>query len=135
MEELLLYTDGGARGNPGPAALGLVIYDQTKKLLEYKQTLGVATNNIAEYSALIKGLTLAEQFKPKHLKCYSDSELLIRQMKGIYKVRAPHILELFKKVKEKEFYFEKVTYHHVNRTNPFIGEADRLVNEALDEKK
>jgi len=128
---LTIYTDGGARGNPGPAAIGVVIYDNKEKIKEFKKCIGIATNNQAEYTAMIKAFELAKDLKAKELKVYSDSELLIRQVTGEYRVKNEKLKELFSKLKSLEKNFT-VSYEHVFRENPGIVNADRLVNEALD---
>src|SRR3989344_6701587 len=86
---LHLYTDGGSRGNPGEAAIGCVLIDPlTGKILkEHHETIGIQTNNVAEYRALIAGLALAKRFRPNRLVCHLDSELIVKQLSGAYKVR------------------------------------------------
>ncbi len=128
---LTLYTDGGARGNPGPSAYGFLIYDGDRLLYKEGKAIGDATNNTAEYSAIIAGLKKAREFGEK-IKVSSDSELVVRQLKGQYKVKKPHLKELYKKAKEAESTFKEVNYIHRRREFPGQKEADALVNEALD---
>jgi ribonuclease HI len=129
-----VYSDGGSRGNPGPGAIGILLFDESgKEILLHSEKIGTATNNIAEYSALIKGLELAHKLSAREVHCFSDSELAIRQASGKYKVKNKKLLELYLKLKEKEKLFKKVTYRHVPRENPHITKADALVNKALDE--
>jgi ribonuclease HI len=126
-----VYTDGGARGNPGPGAIGIVIYKNGVKIKEEREFLGVSTNNQAEYKALIKGLEIGIKISNK-AECYIDSELVVKQLNGEYRVKDEKLIKLNKKVREKEKMFKSVKYIHVNRTNKRIQEADRLVNLCLN---
>jgi ribonuclease HI len=130
--KLTLYTDGGARGNPGPAAIGLVIFDGENNVKEFKKCIGIGTNNQAEYIAMITALGLCLELKGKDIVAFSDSELMVRQLNGAYKVRNSALFKLWNRVKELEGKFHTVVYTHVRRENPGIVIADRLVNEALD---
>ena len=128
-----LYTDGGARGNPGPAAAGAVIKDENSKIIEMKgKYLGVSTNNVAEYSALILGLEIAKTHNITELDCFLDSELIVNQLKGMYKVKNEGLKELFAKVKLLESSFDKITYAHIKRD--LNKDADAVVNKVLDLK-
>jgi ribonuclease HI len=130
-----LCTDGGARGNPGPAAIGVVIVDQDGAIVQqYKAFIGTATNNQAEYHALLKGMSLAAIYWKGELNCLSDSELLIKQLNGQYRVKNDELRALFFQVKKAEAPFRHVSYAHVPRTHDLSVIADRLVNEALDEQ-
>lgn len=132
--KLYIYTDGGSRGNPGHSAIGILILDENKKiLLKYKRYIGINTNNQAEYRALIKGLELAKRFTKDDICCFLDSELVVRQLNGKYKIRNNDLLILFNELKKHESIFKKVTYVHVKRENTYIQMADAMVNEALDE--
>ncbi|NIO19267.1 MAG: reverse transcriptase-like protein [Candidatus Aenigmarchaeota archaeon] len=129
---LEIYTDGASRGNPGPGAIAFIIVDEKKKIvLKHKHFIGKCTNNIAEYRALIAALERAGKLA-KEVRCFSDSKLLVKQMKGEYKVKKPHIKELFERAKTLERKFASVEYKHVNRTNPGIRMVDRMVNDILN---
>lgn len=130
----MIYSDGGARGNPGPAGIGVLICDEKNRpLLEHGEVIGETTNNVAEYTAVIVALELAKQFKPEEISYFVDSQLVAFQVSGKYKVKTPHILALWKQVKEKEKAFKRVTFTHVPRENPDLRIVDGLVNQALDE--
>jgi len=137
MKKIIIYTDGGSRGNPGPAAFGVVICDETGKVLkEYGETIGVRTNNEAEYEAVVFGLKKVKALygksalKSSEVEVRSDSELLIKQMNGKFKVLEPKIQELFLKLWNLKIDFDKIKFTSVEREKN--KEADRLVNEALD---
>lgn len=135
ISTLYVYSDGGCRGNPGPSAIGMVFFDENKnKIAEHKECIGDGTNNQAEYKALIKALELATAHCRKKLICFSDSELLIKQLSGAYRIKNEKLRELFYILKDKETAFEEIVYNHTKRTNPSIEYADKLVNEALDGK-
>lgn len=125
------FTDGASRGNPGPAAIGIVFYDKDKNIVaEYKESLGDQTNNYAEYMAVIRAMEIAAQKSVQLLEFYCDSELLVKQMTGLYKVKAPQIKELYVQAKNLSVQFKKVGFNHVRRE--FNKEADALANQALD---
>jgi len=131
LKKIKIFTDGGARGNPGPAAIGIVIKDGNNKTLkEHSEYIGKATNNQAEYQALIKGLELAKGFKPLEVICYLDSELLVKQMKQEYKVKDKDLQPLFVKAWNAAIGLKKVIYQHVPRE--LNKEADKLLNLELD---
>jgi len=135
LKRLLVNADGGARGNPGPAAVGIVLYDEARRVVErYKAYLGVATNNVAEYMALITALALAVRYSQGELAVFMDSELVVRQMQGRYRVKAGHLVAFYEEAKKNERRFQKVVYKNVPREDVFQSEADRLVNLALDER-
>jgi ribonuclease HI len=127
----ILHTDGGARGNPGPAAAGVVLTDldgnTVTKLGSY---LGEITNNEAEYRALILGLQTAINEGTLELDCYLDSELVVKQLNGEYRVKNENLKGFWKQVKDLEFQFQSITYNHVKRNKN--KDADSLVNEVLD---
>lgn len=125
-------TDGGARGNPGPAAIGIVFWKNGQMLKQHSEFIGRATNNEAEYFGLIRALELAEQ--GAELEISMDSELVVRQMKGIYRVRLPRLQELYSRAKRLEPRFRAVRYRHVRRDDPCQAEADRLVNIELEKR-
>ncbi len=132
---IFINTDGGARNNPGPAAIGIVLRDENKNQLEcYKECIGNTTNNVAEYKALIKALQLAAKYTRDEVSIFTDSELVVKQVKGYYRIKSPELFPLFKEVKNNERAFRKVFYNHVPRTNKFQAAADQLVNEALNNK-
>ena len=131
----MLYTnsDGGARGNPGPGAIGVLIREEENILTMYSQKIGdYVTNNIAEYEGLIKALELAEKHTKKEVTCILDSELIVKQIRGKYRVKNPRLLELFLKVQKLQEKFEKIRYLHVSRWNNFQRIVDELLNEELD---
>ena len=136
MKKLNIYTDGACRGNPGPAGIGIVICNESGEIIkEDKEFIGNATNNIAEYRALIKALELANDFSVTRVECFSDSELMVRQLNGAYRVKDEKLGKLFLLVKEKERLFEEVTYSHLPREERHIKRADTLANLAMDEDK
>lgn len=126
-----IYTDGASRGNPGPAAIGVVFYNEVGDIVgEHKEKLGHQTNNYAEYTAVIRALELCCQSEVKLAHVHCDSQLLVKQMLGEYKVKAPQIKELFVAAKKLVNQIEKVEFTHVRRE--FNKEADALANDALD---
>lgn len=132
-KKLQVYSDGGARGNPGPAAIGVLVCDEKGEAVdEHQETIGEATNNIAEYTAVLVGLELAKEIGATEIDYFVDSQLVCEQLSGNYRVKTPHILSLFKQVKEKEKNFRKVRYSHLPRTHEKIRYVDRLVNQALN---
>lgn len=132
-KELHVYTDGGARGNPGPAAIGVVVCDKDDNVLvEHKEFLGKATNNVAEYTAMIRALEIAKDFTKGLVKCQSDSELMVKQLKGEYRVKAEHLVPLYNQIQDLIKSFEDVKFTHHKREHRMIAQADRLVNECLD---
>ena len=128
---LVAYSDGGARGNPGPAGYGVVIQDETgRKVASLSEYLGHQTNNFAEYQGLIAALEYAVKHGHKALKVISDSELLVRQIKGIYKVKNATLRDLHARAKELIAKLEWFSIGHVLRGHN--QEADRLANAAMD---
>jgi ribonuclease HI len=128
------HVDGGARGNPGPAGYGVVISDSAgKKIAELSQYLGHRTNNYAEYSGLLAALRYAIAHKIVSLKIVSDSELMVRQMKGVYKVRHPELRKLYDEAQRLTGQIEHVEIRHALREHN--QNADRLANEAMDRGK
>jgi ribonuclease HI len=126
-----LSTDGGARGNPGPAAFGYVLEAQDGHVLAaHGEAIGHATNNVAEYRGLVAGMTRAAELGVRELEVVSDSELLVKQMRGEYKVKNAALCDLWEQAGELERRFAKVRYTAVRRAHNEL--ADRLVNEALD---
>ena len=126
-----LWTDGGARGNPGPAAFAYVLEAEDGTVLDARgEAIGVATNNVAEYSALVAGLARAVEAGVRELEVRSDSELMVKQMRGEYRVKNRDIQSLFLDASRAAREIGQVTYVHVRREHNEL--ADRLVNEALD---
>ncbi|MCC7552772.1 ribonuclease HI family protein [Candidatus Micrarchaeota archaeon] len=135
INKIVLNTDGGARGNPGPGAIGIVVQNEDRDVLEvFKRKIGKATNNEAEYKALIKGLELALNYTNGHVICYLDSELVQKQAIEEYQVKALNMKPLFKRLKWTEGQFKKVEYKHVKRDDKYQQRADKLVNDALGKK-
>ena len=126
-----LYTDGGARGNPGPAAYGYVLETEDGTVLAaHGEAIGVATNNVAEYRALVAGLRRAVETGVRELEVVSDSELLVKQMRGEYRVKNAALRELSVEAVRLARELDRVNYKAVRREHNEL--ADRLVNEALD---
>ena len=130
---LIIHTDGGARGNPGPAGIGVTIQDDSGAMLgQYQDYIGQATNNVAEYRALILALNKASAIgsQPSALKILMDSELIVRQMRGQYKIKEPTLKLLAQEVLNLCKKFSAVEFQHVPREQNKL--ADRLVNQAID---
>jgi ribonuclease HI len=126
-----LFTDGGARGNPGPAAYGFVLEGEDGTVLAaHGEAIGVATNNVAEYSALLAGLERAAELGVDELEVVSDSELMVKQLNGEYRVKNAALRDLSVEAARLARKLPSVTYTHVRREHNEL--ADRLVNEALD---
>lgn len=132
---ILANCDGGSRGNPGPAAIGVVIWTENRKILEeVGEYIGVTSNNVAEYKSLIKALTLAKKHDDE-LTVYMDSQLVVRQMTGQYRVKAAHLVPLHSQAKKLASGFSKITFSSLPREDPHQSRADMLVNKALDERR
>ena len=128
---LTVYTDGAARGNPGPAGAGVFIVDESGETVdEATQYLGETTNNVAEYRALLLGLTRAGELGAREVEIRADSELVVRQMTGEYRVRNENLQPLHREARALAQSFERVKYVHVRREKN--READRLANRAID---
>jgi ribonuclease HI len=131
MSKLTVNVDGGARGNPGPAAIGVVVRGPGDELLEeLGEAIGRATNNVAEYRALLRGIELAAAHGADELELVGDSELVVRQVEGRYKVKDATLRELHAEAKRELAGFGSWTIRHVRRESN--ADADRLVNQALD---
>ena len=129
---LNLYTDGACRGNPGQGGAGAVLVDESGNIFAtIKNSLGLCTNNIAEYKALILGLEEALKRKCRRLHIFLDSELLVNQINGQYKVKNENLKILMRDVRKLLSYFDSYTVKHIDRSHNNI--ADRLANEAIDE--
>ncbi|MCX6814649.1 MAG: ribonuclease HI family protein [Candidatus Aenigmarchaeota archaeon] len=131
-ESVSIYTDAGARGNPGPAAIAVLFFEGSKLVKQHGEYIGSATNNQAEYRAVIKDLELAHSLGKKELELFTDSELVARQLNGKYKVKDAKLKPLHEQAKSLEKNFEKVSYASLPRSNLRIWLADRLVNKILD---
>lgn len=126
-----LFTDGGSRGNPGPAAIGAFIFDENDGLVTFLgEYLGEETNNFSEYTGLIRGLKLATKEGIDSIDCFLDSELVVKQLNGQYKVKNENIIPLFKQVEKLKAEFKNITFNHVRREKN--KHADRMVNVVLD---
>ncbi len=125
-----LYTDGGARGNPGPAATGYVLFQGTKRIAEGGTYLGTATNNQAEYQAVIEGMQRAHQLGITSVAVFMDSELIVNQLQQKYKIKDPTLQKLFIKAWNLMQGFASLTVTHIPREQN--AEADYLVNQTLD---
>jgi len=138
MEKIIIYTDGGSRGNPGSSGIGVFIADEKGKMIkEYSHFLGIKTNNEAEYEAVIFGLQKIkfllgkEKIKSADIEVRMDSELVARQLGGIYKIENEKLAPLFLKIWNMKMDFGKIVFKHIPREQN--KEADRLANEAMDE--
>lgn len=142
MKKIFINTDGGSRGNPGPAGVGVVFFDENESVIfSYKKFIGVATNNEAEYQAIIKALEILVRSKwflennnvNSEIVCRLDSQLVVEQINGRYKIKQDHLRIFVEKIKKilKEFNLSIQFIHVLREKNK---EADKLVNEALDEE-
>ena len=131
MRKLIIYTDGGSRGNPGPSGIGAVLLDENRGVVkELSKYIGQATNNQAEYQALIMALDEAKKIGVKEVDVFMDSELIVKQMNREYKVKNKDLAPLFIKVYNLTLNFSKANFTHVRREHN--KRADELVNLALD---
>ncbi len=134
VDEILIYCDGGSRGNPGPSAIGAVVLDPAtdppRRLAAVSECIGITTNNVAEYKALIAGLVAAEQFGARRVRVRADSKLVVEQVKGTWKVKQAHLLTLRDEARRLLARYDDVDIRHVPRAENF--DADALVNAALD---
>ncbi len=129
---LIAYTDGGSRGNPGPAGLGALLMEPGGALIrEASEYLGRTTNNVAEYSAIIRALEMALEEGASELEVRMDSELAVRQLRGLYRVRNPGLMPLYSRCKELAARFASVSFNWIPRESNWL--ADRLANRAIDE--
>ncbi len=133
--DLLVYSDGGSRGNPGPSAIGFLICDSKDEVLySFGEYVGIHTNNQAEYLALIRALERSLTYSKGEIHCFLDSELVVKQLNGKYQVLDSVLRSLFLKVKNLEKKFESVKYSYLPRNTGKLFKADGLVNRALDSK-
>lgn len=133
LKTVITYTDGGARGNPGPAAIGAVVREADGTTHHIKNYLGIATNNQAEYRALLAALQKATELGARSVTCYLDSELIVKQLTREYRVKDPELGRLFLRVWNLAQNFQSISFHHIRREQN--TEADALVNQALDEAR
>lgn len=130
---LACYTDGASRGNPGPSACAYILVTAGGEVVEERAVfLGLGTNNEAEYRGLIAGLAAAGRRGAGYVEVFSDSELMVRQMTGTYRVSSPRLRPLYDEAKILARRFREVSFRSVPREHPLIGKADRLCNQVLD---
>ncbi|OPY31387.1 MAG: Ribonuclease HI [Methanomassiliicoccales archaeon PtaU1.Bin124] len=131
--KLMLYSDGGSRGNPGPAAYAFIACDEQGKVLKQgSRYLGVMTNNEAEYLGLLAALQAAESLQADQVTMTMDSELVVKQVRGEYRMKAGNLAPLLQEARNIIAKFSEFKIQHVPRENPMISKADRMVNEELD---
>jgi ribonuclease HI len=131
---LKIYSDGASRGNPGSAAIAVKILDENGfEVKTFSKFLGTRTNNEAEYEALITALTLASPLSEGYVDCFLDSELVVKQLNGEYKVKSPRLEDLWLRVCRLQRHFKQVTFRHVARMDKNIREVDEQANRVLDE--
>lgn len=129
---LTIYSDGGSRGNPGKSAFAVVVTRDGQIIDEYTEFLGIHTNNYAEYRGLICAITKALRLKEDTVEFVMDSELVIKQMNGEYKVKSPDMKELHDDAKALSSMIPSVKFTHVRRSNPMVSRADFLLNQTMD---
>jgi ribonuclease HI len=130
-QRLDVFTDGASRNNPGLAAIGVVIKDEDGRVVDtLSRYLGVATNNVAEYTALIEALALLARYPADEIRLYLDSQLVVRQVLGEYKIKQPHLLPLAQEARKRMARFQKIFLSYVPREKN--TEADALANKAID---
>lgn len=127
-----MFCDGGSRGNPGQAAIGIILEDPATGTVirEHLEHIGIETNNVAEYRALIEGLKIAKRYHPNSLVCHLDSELVVKQLNGQYKVKMESLKGYFDEILELKLQFPSIEFVHIPRRDNY--RADALVNKALD---
>jgi ribonuclease HI len=134
LDEVVIYCDGGSRGNPGPSAIGAVVLDPSsdppRRLATVSERIGVTTNNVAEYRALIAGLEAAAPFRARIVRVRADSKLVVEQVKGTWKVKQPHLRPLLEEARKLLAGYAEADLQHVPRADN--TDADALVNAALD---
>ena len=133
---LRVYSDGASRGNPGFSAIAFMIMTEDGRLLKkYSRSVGIRTNNQAEYEALVSALESTSKLTDQEVICYMDSELVVKHLNGEYQVRNPKLKTLWLKVQELKQKFRRITFTNVPRTDIYIKQVDRLANQALDRVK
>ena len=134
-QRLWIYSDGGARGNPGPAAIAFIaLNDKGETVKVDSRFIGVHTNNQAEYGALLMALEFASDQKMLEIFCHLDSELVVKQLNGLYAVKNNELWLLWRKVQQLKVCFKKISFVYVPRSNPQIERADAFVNKTLDQQ-
>ena len=134
-QQLKIYSDGGARGNPGPAAIAFIaLNDRGETVKADSRFIGTRTNNQAEYEALLMALKFATEQAAQEIVCHLDSELVVKQLNGQYTVKNYQLQQLWQRVQENKKSLKKLSFVNVPRTNPQIQRADELVNRTLDEQ-
>ena len=134
LDKLILYTDGASLGNPGRAGVGIIIYNQNRDVIRrMTEFIGINTNNVAEYMALIYALQEALYLKAKELSCFLDSELVVKQLEGSYKVKDSKLKPLYYQIKHLEKFFQKVSFSYISRDRN--KEADKLAKESAKKKR
>lgn len=132
----MVFSDGGARGNPGPAAIAFIIQTETgQTVTKNARFIGVCTNNQAEYQALLAALETAATLKTETLTCHLDSELVVKQLSGEYNIKNKELKELWQKMQETKKQFSRVNFVNVPRSHRVIQEVDKLVNLTLDAER
>ena len=131
---LKIYTDGAARGNPGPSAYAFLFVLNDTIIHQGSGYIGTATNNTAEYQAIINALKAAEKFHRGHIQVFSDSNLAVQQINRKWKINYPHLSEMCSEVYQLYNKYETVEFFHVSRKNPFIQKCDELCNSQLDKE-
>jgi len=129
---LKIYVDGASRGNPGPAVSAFLLVHNGKIIRDECDFIGTATNNTAEYQAIINALKAAEKFSRGHIQVHSDSNLAIQQINKKWKINYPHLSKLCSQVYKLSEKYEQVEFFHVRRNNKYIQKCDKLCNERLD---
>ncbi len=133
----MIYTnsDGGSRGNPGQGAIGVLVRENESIITMHSEKIGNVTNNIAEYKGLIKALELGSKYTKIELTCFLDSELVVKQLLGEYRVKNKKLLQLFLEVQKLQDNFKKIKYIHVKRNDNFQQIVDALLNIELDKNE
>ncbi len=134
---LKIFSDGGARGNPGHAGIGFLIFDEANLVFAFQKYIGQTTNNVAEYTAVYEALNylLLQSKKTQNISFFLDSELVVRQLSGIYKIKTPHLQSLWQKIQQQISQLQKqglknISFQHIPREEN--KKADYLVNQAID---
>lgn len=131
MNKLIVYLDGASRGNPGPSGIGVIINDEKEKnIFQISEYIGKTTNNIAEYTALIYALKVVKKYKPKQVRFYLDSQLLVNQINGLYRAKDKNLFKLLQQVRKLSSNFSQVEFQYIPREENKL--ADKLANKAIN---